>query len=214
MIRLLSRRIHSLPAICAASMMVIVGSLPAAGQDQPDPLARLDGPTRFAIEATIDSAYAAGLPGAALYSRVLEGIQKKADSKRILAAVRRLLGELKTARSVLGPVPNEELTAAAAVLEQGAKAEQLAAFKNPKKGRSDLQAFTVWADLIHRGVSLDDASGAIAKLWQEGADDMTFRRLWNDVQSDISSGLKPGDALSNRIRESPTRPPPKSNPEE
>ena len=71
----------------------------------------------------------------------------------------------------------------------------------------------MWADLISRGVPGEDASTAIAKLWQDGADDVTFHRLWNDVQADISQGLNPGAALSNRIRESPTRAPPKPAPE-
>jgi len=211
-IRLVSRRIRSLPALLAAGALAL-SSVPLSAQEI-DPLAKLDQTSRFAVEAMIDSAYAAGLPGGALRSRALEGLQKKAPTSKIVGAVRTLFGNLKTSRSTLGAVADEELLAAAAVLEAGGKPTQLSAFRERKKGRSDLQAFTVWADLISRGVSLDDASTAITKLWQDGADDMTFRRLWNDVQSDISSGLKPGDALLNRIRESPTRPPQKSTPEE
>jgi len=212
-IRLMSRRVHSLPALCGAGALLVFSAVPTIGQEV-DALAKLDQASRFAVEATIDSAYAAGLPGGLLLSKVQEGVQKKAENKKIVQAVRGLFVNLRTARSVLGGVDDEELKAAAAVLSAGAKASQLTSFRERKKGRSDLEAFTVWADLISRGVSLDDASGAITKLWQEGADDMTFRRLWNDVQSDISSGLNPGAALSNRIRESPTRPPPKSTPEE
>jgi len=212
-IRLVSRRIRSLPAAVAAAVLVVGGALPAIGQDPSDPLSRLDATSRFAVEAIIDSAFAAGLPGAALHSKALEGISKKADTKKIVDAVRKGFLNLKTARATLGGVPDEELIAAAAVLEAGAKPTQLSVFRERKKGRSDLEAFTVWADLMSRGVPLDDASSAISKLWQDGADDMTFHRLWNDVQSDISSGLNPGAALLNRIRESPTRPP-KSTPEE
>jgi len=213
-IRLVPRRIRSLPGAIAAGVLVVAGAMPAVGQDLSDPLAKLDATSRFAVEAIIDSAFAAGLPGGALHSKALEGISKKADTKQIVAAVRNAFVNLKTARATLGAVPDEELTAAAAVLQAGAKATQLGVFRERKKGRSDLEAFTVWADLMSRGVPLDDASSAISKLWQDGADDMTFHRLWNDVQSDISSGLNPGAALSNRIRESPTRPPPKSTPEE
>jgi hypothetical protein len=110
-------------------------------------------------------------------------------------------------------VGDEELAAAAAVLDAGAKPAQLQIFKPRQKGRSDLQAFTVWADLISRGVPGEDASTAITKLWQDGADDMTFHRLWNDVQADISQGLNPGAALQNRIRETPGRVTPKPTPE-
>ncbi len=100
-----------------------------------------------------------------------------------------------------------ELTAAAAVLEAGAKPTQLATFKNKPRGRSDLQALTVWADLMTRGVPGEDASSAITRLWEDGVDDATFVSLWNNVQSDILRGLNPGTALQNRIREAPGRPP-------
>jgi cold shock CspA family protein len=103
-------------------------------------------------------------------------------------------------------VSEEELAAAAAVLEAGAKPSQLAAFRVRQKGRSDLEAFTDWADLLTRGVPRDDASSAITKLWQDGADDATFHNLWRSVQTDILQGLNPGTALQNRVRETPGGP--------
>jgi hypothetical protein len=68
-----------------------------------------------------------------------------------------------------------------------------------------------------RGVPTEDASSAISKLWQDGADDATFVSLWNNVQSDILRGLNPGTALQNRIREAPSSgraPPSKGQPPE
>jgi hypothetical protein len=160
---------------------------------------------RFAVELLIDSADAAGLPKRPLMSVALEGIGKKADARKIVDAVRKELGLLRVARHELGPVSDEELTAAAAVLKAGAKPTQLVPFRTQQKGRSDLAAFTYWADLITRGVPSEDASSAIAKLWQDGADDATFYSLWKSVQSDILQGLNPGTALQNRIRETPAR---------
>jgi len=95
------------------------------------------------------------------------------------------------------------------VLAAGAKPPQLAAFKPRQKGRNDLDALTVWADLLNRAVPGEEASSAIIKLWQDGADGAVFRRLWNDVQADISQGSNPGQALQARVREAPTRPTPK-----
>ncbi len=192
---------------------VLATALPLAAQD-PDPFARLEPNVRFSIELLMDSAASSGLPAQALRSMALQGIAKKADGKDILRAVHKEFILLRVAHATLGSVDAGELSAAAAVLQAGAKQNQLAAFKGRQKGRNDLEAFTVWADLITRGVPSEDASSAITKLWQDGADDETFLSLWKNVQSDILQGLNPGAALQNRIRETPTpgRTPPKVSP--
>ncbi|HVX42077.1 MAG TPA: hypothetical protein VHB25_21130 [Gemmatimonadaceae bacterium] len=189
-----------------AGALLLIAALPAVAQEA-DPFNRLDPASRFSIELMIDSARTVGLPPQALRSLALEGIMLKVDGKKIVDRVRHQYALLKVARTTLGPVGDEELTAAAAVLNAGAKPAQLAAFKSRDKGRSDLQAFTVWADLITRGVPSEEASSAISKLWQDGADDATFYGLWKSVQTDISQGLNPGAALQNRIRETPVRTP-------
>jgi len=196
-----------------AGVLVALCARIAVAQD-PDPLLKLDPNSRFAIELMIDSARAEGIPTRPLLSRALEGINRKADNKKIVEAVRRQLGLLRTARSVLGGVAEDELIAAAAVLEAGAKPAQLGVFRVRHKDRNDLAAFTYWADLITRGVPSEDASSAITKLWQDGADDATFYSLWKSVQSDILQGLNPGAALQNRIRETPGRAPPSKTPPE
>jgi hypothetical protein len=188
-----------------AGVFVLLGALPvpAVGQD-PDPLARLEPKSRFAIEMIIDSAEAAGVPTRPLLSKALEGIAKKADDRKIVTLVRRKFELLQTAKVALGGVDDEELNAGASVIEAGAKPDQLTPFRIRQKGRSDLEAFTVWADFLARGIPKDEASSAITKLWKDGADDVTFHSLWNNVQTDILQGLNPGAALQNRIRESPT----------
>jgi hypothetical protein len=156
----------------------------------------------------IDSANMAGLPSNPLRQMALLGLAKRADGRKIVEAVRKQLNLLRTAREVLGPVDDQELTAGASVLSAGAKPAQLATFRPRRKGRNDLQAFVVWTDFLERKVPNDDAFSAITKLWQDGADDATFYSLWTNVQADISQGLNPGTALQNRIRETPGRPAP------
>ena len=189
---------------------LLLATLPIASvaAQELDPLSKLDAPSKFTVQLLVDSAQAAGLPSRALMSTALEGIAMKVEGKRIVAAVRREYSFLQTARASLGPVGDEELTAAASVLEAGAKPAALVAFRARQNGRSDLEAFTIWADLITRGVPKEDASTAITKLWQDGADDAIFHSLWNNVQTDILQGLNPGTALQNRIRETPGRAPP------
>ncbi len=198
---------------CASVALFVAGALRLPAQEL-DPLFKLDANSKFTVQVLIDSAQAAGIPTRPLLSTALEGIAMKVDGKRIVAAVRKQLGLLESARTTLGGVGGEELSAAAAVLEAGAKPSALAAFRGRQNGRSDLEAFTIWADLITRGVPKDDASSAITKLWQDGADDATFHSLWNNVQADILQGLNPGTALQNRIREAPGRPPGTGKPPE
>jgi hypothetical protein len=207
--RALSRR---LAAFVVGAAILLRGTT-AVAQDV-DPLSKLDQNSKFAVQLLIDSAETAKLPASALMSKALEGIYKKVDSRKIVEVVRKELFLLRQARLALGPVSDDELKAAADVLWAGAKPQQLAAFRIRQKGRSDLEAFVVWADLVTRGVSSEDASSAITKLWQDGADDATFHSLWSNIQTDISSGLNPGAALQNRIRETPGRIPPKITPPE
>jgi hypothetical protein len=172
-----------------------------------DPIFRLDPASRNVVELVMDSAVAVGLPSRSILSRALEGIAKKADNRRIVDAVRRRLVSLRAARAKLGNVSDDELEAAASVLEAGAKPEELERFRVRQQPHPRLEAFTVWADFLARGVPKDEAFSAINRLWQDGADDATFHSLWNNVQSDILQGLSPGIALQNRIRETPQRAP-------
>lgn len=192
-------------ALVLMSLTSLTSTAPLAAQSDPltSALARMDATNRFTVQAIMDSARAIGLPDAPLRSRVLEGAQRKASSGQIVESVRRKFNALRTARTALGPVSDNELDAASTVLEAGGKPAQLASFKARQKGREALEAFTVLTDLISRGVPGEEASSAIAKLWQDGADDATFHSLWNNVQADISQGLNPGTALQNRIRETP-----------
>ncbi len=193
--------------VLRAAAITVVASLPLAAQES-DKFDKLEPNCKFAIEQVIDSANAMGLPAFYLRSTALQGIALKVDCHKINDAVRRDFSLLKTARAQLGQASDQELVAGAAVLRAGAKPAQLAPFRARQKGRSEVQAFTYWADLITRGVPSEEASSAITKLWQDGADDETFFGLWNAVQTDIIKGLNPGTALQNRIREAPGRPTP------
>jgi hypothetical protein len=194
-------------AAAALALAVAAPTLLRAQDPEPDRLGRLDVGSRYSIQLLMDSANTEGLPVKALRSKAYEGVAKKADGRQIVAAARRELVALRVARVQLGDVDDDELMAAAAVVEAGGKPGQLNAFRPRVKNRSDIEAFTIWASLMARGVPIEDASSAISKLWVDGADDATFVSLWNNVQSDILRGLNPGTALQNRIREAPGRAP-------
>lgn len=193
------------PLAGGATLLLLLLSAPSAAAQ--DPIFKLDPTSRNVVDLVVDSAMAEHLPFRSILSRALEGIAKKADNRRIVDAVRRRLVSLRTAHSRLGNVSDDELEAAASVLEAGAKPEELERFRARPQGGTHLEAFTVWGAFLARGVPNAEAFSAINKLWQDGADDATFYSLWNNVQSDILQGLSPGIALQNRIRESPQRAP-------
>jgi hypothetical protein len=188
-------------SVVAASLLL---SSVLSAQDS-DPLAKLDSNNRYAFDLILDSATAAGIPTGPLISKAREGIAKKVDNKRIIEVVRKLFGELRTAHNALGGVDEQELSAAAALIDAGAKPAQLELFRPRQKGRNDLTAFIIWTDFLQRGIPSEEASTAISKLWKDGVDDQTFQSLWTNVKGDISQGLNPGTALQNRIRETPGR---------
>jgi len=193
------------PLAGGASLLLLLLNAPLATAQ--DPIFKLDPTSRRVVDLVMDSAMAERLPNRSILSRALEGVAKHADNRRIVEAVRRRLVSLRTARTRLGNVSDDELEAAASVLEAGAKPEELERFRVRSQGRTELEAFTVWADFLTRGVPKDEAFSAISKLWQDGADDATFHGLWTSVQADILQGLSPGTALQNRIRETPQRSP-------
>lgn len=195
-----------IPVACAA-LLALVATAPRAAAQDTDPLAKLDATSRFAVEAIMDSARVDGLPVAALRSKALEGVAVHADDRRIVSVVHGLFSSMREARSVLGPVNDPDLEAAAEVLSAGVKPEALTSFRDAPRARPLASAFTVLVDLVTRGVPRDDATSAIVKLWRSGARDADFYGLWNSVKSDILEGLNPGAALQNRVREFPGRAP-------
>jgi hypothetical protein len=203
---LLSRRaVHQIIAVVAAA-----ASLPraVAAQDS-DPLSRLDPTTRFAVEVIIDSARVAGVPTRPLLLKALEGSSKRVDNRRIIAAVRAFFHAELDVRVALGATLTEsEWTAAASALQSKVPLEVLAKFRGERANKPLARAMVVLTDLIQRGVPVDEASSAIVQLWQRGAGDGDFHGLWRNVEQDINSGQKPGDALQQRVREVPVRAPP------
>jgi hypothetical protein len=203
------------------SQLVVLSALTAvaAAQDttarirELDPLARLNEATRYQVELLLDSARVAKLPTAPLESRALEGIAKRADGRRIVAAVRLEFRSMRDARAALGPsVTPDELKAAAGALRVGITTAELGHLAKSRHEKPLTVPLVVLSDLVTRGVPRDTASQTIFQLWQRGAADDDFLGLWRGVERDIVSGTAPGAALLNRAREIPSRGPPPATP--
>jgi hypothetical protein len=195
-------------ALAACVALPLAASLLAQQPGQPDPLFKLEEKSRVAIQAILDSANGAGLPGRLLRSKAFEGIAKGASGPQVLREVRLLYGDLKEARAVLGPADSTAIEAGADALYAGViKPEDLAKFRpGPKTGPSPAVALTYLSDLIqYRGVARADATPAFEKLWNDGADNAEFKGLWQGVDQDILSGVSPNTALQNQVRKIPGR---------
>jgi|SRR5262245_6858148 len=175
------------------ALLLVVAQTPA----QDPRYERLNPDTRGRVIAIIDSARGAGLPGEPLIQRALEGSMKHAAGDRIVAAVRRLVVDLGTAREALGSkATTPELEAGVAALRAGATPATLTRLRDLRKPPVTM-ALAVLADLVASGVPADSATAALLVLAPtvRDADLVEFRRA---VERDIALGAPPASATSVR----------------
>jgi len=180
-----------------------LATTPAPAPAQADKLdGRLDSEVRGQVEMVVDSARAAGLPAEPLVDKALEGAAKRADGKRILAAVRSLAASLHSARRALGPAaPEADLIAGAEALRAGVHQETLTELRASRGDDESLLApLAVMSDLIARGVPADTAAAVVLHLAHQGATDADFGTMQHDVERDIGAGAAPASAASVRGR--------------
>jgi hypothetical protein len=156
---------------------------------------RLDPDTRARVVQIVDSARGLGLPSEPLIHRALEGAMKNAGGERIVAAVRRLVGDLGSARQALGAkATTAELEAGVAALRAGATPAILTRMRDVRQAPVTM-ALAVLADLVARGVPADTAAAALLVLapTARDADLVAFRRA---VELDIALGAPPAAATT------------------
>ncbi len=161
--------------------------------------ARLDTRTAAAVMRVVDSARAQALPTEPLVQKALQGAAKRAPSERVLGAVQELLGELATARSLLGPRSTEaELVAGASALHAGVPGETMALVRTLRGDQSVTVALATLADLVARGVPVQAAVNAVLALMRQGVPDVDLLAFSNQVGRDIAAGAPP--AVAARVR--------------
>jgi hypothetical protein len=186
-----------------AMAAVLLGASVASAQHAP--MARLktalDPATHDTVLAVIDSARVAGLPADVLVNKALEGAGKRAPGARIVAAVRRLAGELRRSRDALGRASrDEEITAGAHAIHAGVTGAQLTELRRTAVGRRLTTPITVLTDLVSRGVPPATASAAVASLERAGLRDSEFGAYQRTVRQDIERGADPAAAATTRAR--------------
>jgi hypothetical protein len=179
--------------------MVVAVNVSAHAQE-PRLVGRVPDATRLQLDATFSAARDDGLPTEPLVDRALEGAAKGARSELIVAAVNRLLNELREARQAFGPQASApELTAGASALRAGATRSDLARLRRLRPEHTLTVAAGVLADLVAAGVPADTGIAAVLALASNAADAdyIAFRR---NVERDIALGASPAASVGARLR--------------
>lgn len=186
--------------VFAGIALIVAASARLAHAQDPRLAGRLDAGTRAAVEAVADSVRALGVPTEPLISKALEGASKGAPGPRIVGAVRRLAGELASARSALGTASSTaELVAGAAALRAGASAAVLQRVRAVRPEGSVAVHLAVLADLIADGVPSDTAATAVVALARTTLRDADLVAFRQSVDRDIALGAPAGAALTVRV---------------
>ncbi len=194
----MSQRVHTGALMVIIAVMVTAWPSASAAQD-PRLTNRFRDGILTQVTQVVDSARAEGLPAEPLIDRALEGAAKGAPPDRIVAAIRHLWGELRTALDAFGDAATPaELTAGASALRAGATREDLAELRIRRPGQSLTVAAGVLADLVAVGVPSDTAVAAVLAMAANSGDAeyIAFRR---NVERDIALGASPTDALGVRL---------------
>jgi hypothetical protein len=187
-----------------ALLVAVLGALPALAGAQgtsndPRLAARLDPVAREAVDRIVDSARGTGLPAEPLVQRALQGAARGADGERIAAAVRRLAGELATARTALGPASTPaEVEAGAEAVHAGIEPAHMERLRAAAGDAPLTVALATMADLVAQGVPAPAASQAVIALAARGGRDADVLTLRRDVGRDIAVGTPPAAAAAVR----------------
>ena len=184
----------------ALGFVVAMGAFAAASAQEPRLTGKLSDATRARIDSLLAVARAETLPKEPIVDRALEGVAKRAPETLIIAAVNRLLGELRVARQAFGESASDaELTAGASAVRAGATRAHLVRLRQLRPQQPLTIPTAVLADLVSAGVPADTGIAAVLALASNAADAdyIAFRR---NVERDIALGASPASAVGARLR--------------
>lgn len=193
MIRQMIRR-----GFVAAGAVAMTASLAVAQgprQVPPDPQ------TVPELKAEFDRAVKLGVPTSPLVEKAREGYVKQASPKMIREALHGLTDRMVRAQAALQPVHSVgEVTAGAFALSIDIPERVLRNLRKEQKTRSIEVPLAVLANLVSRGVPLQQAAAQVNSLMSRNATESQMIALASLVESDIASGLAPSTALDVRSR--------------
>ncbi|MEP6620995.1 MAG: hypothetical protein ABJE47_16840 [bacterium] len=193
----------SVPVLFAA-LVSLAGSRGVAAQQvayAASVTPELDSATQAAVAREYAHARERGIPVEPLVAKVREGQLKSARGPQIRLAVTKLAARLDSARTALGASSApEELVAGADALKEGAGSASLRDLRALSPARSLAAPLGTLAQLVASGVQPHKAVEMIAELLRRNASSTQLATLGNLVEGDVSSGLRPDESASIRMR--------------
>jgi hypothetical protein len=188
--------------LSVSSLLVLLTAASAAADPADSSWAeRLEPPTAAAVGEVVEAARLDGLPVDPLIARALEGASRGAAGPRIVAAVRKLAGDMKHSRTLLGSSSTpSELIASSVALSAGVPAETLARLRPARKEGTLVTPLVVLADLVTRRVPVETACAAVLAAVRAGVNDEDLMRLRERIDHDIRAGATPDGATVAGIR--------------
>lgn len=149
------------------------------------------------LERTIADASTRGLPTTPLVDKALEGAAKGVPADRILIVIHQLVRDLAHARALIGDASATDVTAVADGLRRGVPEDAVRALQSAS-GHSQPIAVAVHtlADLLDRGVPVDNALDVLGAWRSQGASASSLRELPAAVERLIRQGVLPDQAAS------------------
>jgi hypothetical protein len=195
-----------------------------AAAAQQDPLRqRLDPATYAALQPVLEQARKDSLPLKAIEAKALEGQAKRRPAEQVVAAVRQLAADLKTARLALrDAVPQRaiaegEVIAAAEATRQGVPSEIVTAVVRQARPDAPLEIpLALLGALVSRRVPVEEAANVIAHLLASGIPQERMVEIPQRLDVALRVGAPPVAALSTALQSlgipTPPAPPARSRP--
>jgi hypothetical protein len=182
------------------SQALLIGSMLLGSAVRAQSASDADRVAEQRIDALVRDFDRRGLPTELLRAKIAEGTAKGATPTRIADAVALLASRVDSVARLLAPaVSVPELHAGAEALAAGVSAPSLRTLRMAAGRRSAEPYFLFVIRLVRRGVTQDQAVRAARALIDRQVAPNTLLALADDLARDVSSGVSPDAALTDRM---------------
>ncbi len=195
--------------LLAGALCVLTEALCAAasGAQQDVLRQRLDPATYAALQPVLEQASRDSLPLKAIEAKALEGQAKRRPGPQIVAAVRQLAADLRTARLALRAalpqraISEGEIVAAAGAARQGVPAEMITAIAREARPGASLEIpLALLGALVSRQVPVEQAANVIAHLLSSGIPQERMVEIPQRLDVALRVGAPPLAALGTALQ--------------
>lgn len=162
---------------------------------------KADRETAAQLNRIVADAESRALPTEPIVAKASLGIMMKAAPSRVVTAARAEATRLASAKEALAPSPSSaEIAAGAQALSVGVTVDALKRVRAASPREPIATPLGVLTQLVASGVTLERATSIVIDLVQRGATAVQLIALGNAVNTDITLGGNPDNALDIRTR--------------